>query len=66
MGVEEETGKVATSAIEALKGNPLCLAVCVLVIVLAIIAYLRESHAQEDRLQMVTALVERCMEPAKR
>lgn len=66
MTIPEETSKVATSAIDALKGNPLCLAVCVLVIVLAIIAYLRESHAQEDRLQMVTALVERCMEPAKR
>jgi len=66
MTIPEEAGKVASSAIDALKGNPLCLAVVVLVIALSVIAYLRESHAQEDRLQMVTALVERCMEPAKR
>jgi hypothetical protein len=61
-----DAGQVASGAIHALKGNPLCLAVVLLVIVLQGIAYYRESNAQEDRLQMVNALIERCMEPAKR
>ena len=62
----QEVGKVATSAIDALKGNPLCLAVVVLTIVLSFIAYYRERSGQHDRAQIVTTLIERCMEPSKR
>jgi hypothetical protein len=66
MTLPEQAGKVANSAVEALKGNPLCLAVVLLVIVLSIIAYMRERAEQENRTQAFTALIERCMEPAKR
>ena len=66
MGAPEEAGKVANSAIEAMKGNPLCLAVVVLVIVMAFIAYLREKEEQHNRTVAFTTLIERCMEPAKR
>lgn len=66
MTLPEEVGKVATSAVEAMKGNPLCLAVVALVIVLSIIAYMREHAEAENRTKAFTALIERCMEPAKR
>lgn len=62
----EEAGKVATTAIDALRQNPLCLAVVVLTIVLSIIAYYRESSTVHDRTQVITTLIERCMEPSKR
>ena len=65
-GIGEEGGKVATSAIEGMKGNPLCLAVVVLTIVLAILFYLRDNAAGVGRQAVVTALIERCMDPAKR
>ena len=61
----EEAGRVASSAIDALKGNPLCLALVVLVLLLQVIAYFRESQAQDDRLAMVLSLVERCQMPLK-
>lgn len=66
MSVPEQAGKVASSAVDALRGNPLCLAVVVLMIVLSIIAYFRDSAAQTQKTQIVTTLIERCMEPAKR
>ncbi len=66
MTIPEQAGKVAHGAIDALKSNPLCLAVVLLTIVLAILSYLRERHSQEERGKVVTELVERCMEPAKR
>ena len=64
--VSEEAGKVAVSAVDALKTNPLCLAVVLLTIVLSLLAFYRERHSQEERAKIVTELVERCMEPAKR
>ena len=66
MSLPEEVGKVAASAIDGLKSNPLCLAVVLLTIVLAVLAFYRERHSQEERSRIVTELVERCMEPAKR
>jgi len=66
MSIPEQAGKVATNAIEGLKGNPLCLAIAALMIVLSIIAYFRDSAAQEDKANIVTTLIERCMDPAKR
>ena len=64
--IPEETGSTARSAISALKGNPLCLAVVLLVVVLSVIAYFREREAQNNRTAMVQELIERCMEPSKR
>ena len=66
MSIPEQSGKVATSAIEAMKGNPLCLAVVLLTITLSVIAYLRESAQGAGRQAVITSLIERCMEPAKR
>jgi hypothetical protein len=66
MTIPEQAGKVATSGIDALKGNPLCLAVVALTIVLSLIAYFRDVAAANDKAQIVTTLIERCMEPAKR
>jgi hypothetical protein len=66
MSLPEEAAKVATSAVDALKTNPLCLAVVLLTIVLAILSFYRERHSQEERSRIVTELVERCMEPSKR
>jgi hypothetical protein len=66
MSTPEQAGKVATSAIDAMRGNPLCLAVVLLMIVLSGIAYFRDKAAQSDKAQIVTTLIERCMEPSKR
>lgn len=66
MTVPEQAGKVATSGIDALKGNPLCLAVVALTLVLSLINYFRDVASQADKAQIVTTLIERCMEPSKR
>jgi hypothetical protein len=63
--MQEEGGKVAVSAIDALKGNPLCLAVVALVIILQVIAYMRDSGAQEGRQQIVMSLIEKCQMPPR-
>jgi hypothetical protein len=66
MTLQEKGGEVAGTAINALKGNPLCLAVVILTIVLSVIAYMRESAQGAGRQAVITSLIERCMEPAKR
>jgi hypothetical protein len=66
LSAQEETGKVATSAIDALRGNPLCLAVVVLMIVLSLIAYFRDRAATTEKVQIVNSLIERCIGPSKR
>jgi hypothetical protein len=66
VSIQEEGAKVATSAIDGLKGNPLCLAVVALVIILQIIAYLRDTAAQEGREQIVMSLIEKCQLPNPR
>lgn len=65
MPIPGEVGKVATSAVEALKGNPLCLAVVVLAIVLQAITYFHDANGQHDRAQVVTRLIERCTPQAR-
>ena len=57
--VPEEGSKVAISAITALKGNPLCLALLVLVGILFGIMYFTQSK----RAVIVQELIERCVEP---
>jgi hypothetical protein len=66
VSIPEQASKVATSTVESLKGNPLCLAVVVLMITLSAIAYFRDRSAASEKAQIVTSLIERCMEPAKR
>jgi hypothetical protein len=66
MSIPEETGKVATAAINAMQGNPLCLAVVVLVLGLSVMVYLRQSAREHDQAMALASVIERCMEPAKR
>jgi len=66
MSNAEQAGKVASGAIDALRGNPLCLAVVLLMIVLSGIAYFRDRAAQSEKAQIVSTLIERCMGPSKR
>ena len=66
MSATEQAGRAAADAIEALKGNPLCLAVVLLALVLSMIAYWREASQNEKTSAVVTTLIERCMEPGKR
>ena len=61
-----QAGQTARSAIESLKGNPLCLALVVLVLCLQVLAYFKESQAQDDRLALVMSLVERCHMPLEK
>jgi hypothetical protein len=66
VNIRQEAGKVAGSAVDALRGNPLCLAVVVLTIVLSLIAYYRDRGSQAEKAQIVNTLIERCMGPSKR
>jgi hypothetical protein len=62
----QEGGKVAVSAIDGLKGNPLCLAIVALVVILQGIAYLRDSAAAKGREQIVMSLIDHCQMPKPR
>jgi hypothetical protein len=66
MTIPEETGKVATAAVDAMKGNPLCLAVVVLVLGLSTLIYFRQSAREHDQALAMQSVIERCMEPSKR
>jgi hypothetical protein len=66
MSVPEQAGKVASGAIEALKGNPLCLSLVVLMVIVGTFAYLRVSKEMDSDERTMTGLIEHCMGPAKR
>jgi hypothetical protein len=66
LSIPGEISKVATSAIDALKGNPLCLSLVVLIAVIMGINAFQNAKEMAGRSQAITALIERCMEPAKR
>ena len=66
MSVPEQASKVATGAIDALKGNPLCLSLVVLMAIVGLFAYFRMSKEMDSDERTVTSLIERCMGPAKR
>lgn len=59
MGIPEETGKVATSAIDAMKGSPSCLAAILLAAIMAILTYFalqaRDQRSHEEFLAVVNA-----------
>jgi len=60
MGVPEESSKVATSAIQGLSGNPLCLAVVVLAALLGVFAYLRTKHEQDIDQSRFSQILDLC------
>lgn len=65
MGVPEEAGKVATSAIDAFKNNPACLAAILLAAVFAILTFFALQKDAERRSKTVDTLLERCMPKAQ-
>jgi hypothetical protein len=66
MNAVEEGGKIAVSAIDGLKGNPLCLAIVALVVILQGIAYLRDRATSDSREQIVMSLIDHCQMPKPR
>lgn len=58
--IEEEAGKVATSAIDALKGSPSCLAAILFAVIMAILTYfaLRDEQTKMHERQML--MIDRC------
>ena len=64
--MNEDAGKVAVSAIDALKGNPLCLSLVVLVTIISLVSFYRSSQDMQSNERVVTELVDRCLPPSKR
>jgi len=60
MGVEEEAGKIASGAIDALKTNPMCLAVLLLSCVVLWLGYLSLQNENERRSRVNIEILERC------
>jgi hypothetical protein len=60
MTAPEEVGKVATSAIEALKASPSCLVAVIFAITMALLTYfsLRDEQAQLHERQML--MISKC------
>jgi hypothetical protein len=66
--VPEEAGKVAVSAVEALKSNPSCLAALLVVALFAILSYFedsRQSERMELRVAEVAKLLNACFDVTK-
>lgn len=66
MNGAEEGSRVAASTVDALRGNPLCLAVVALVMVLEVIAYLRDNGEEQGRAEIVMSLIDKCQMPRPR
>jgi len=66
MNGAEEGSRIAASTVDALRGNPLCLAVVALVMVLEIIAYLRDNGEEQGRAEIVMSLIDKCQMPRQR
>jgi hypothetical protein len=63
MSIPQEAGKVATSAIDALKGNPSCLAAIVLTGVFALLVFAAlqlNEHRNHERMMAVSQLLQAC------
>jgi hypothetical protein len=60
MSVPEEAGKVATGAIDALKGNPICLAVLILAGIYTAASFFLLEHQRERQAEREKSLIERC------
>jgi hypothetical protein len=60
MGVSEEAGKVATSAVEALRGTPACLAALVLCAMFVTLSYFNNQREADRKAKTVDTIIERC------
>lgn len=61
MGAGEEAGKVATSAIEALKGQPSCLAAILLAALFALLTFYGLQKDADRRARTVDVLLTKCI-----
>lgn len=64
MSIPEEAGKVATSTVDALKGNPSCLAAIMLAGIFAVLTYVAFQRDADRRAKTVDLLLERCYPPS--
>jgi hypothetical protein len=60
MGAPEEAGKVATSAIEALKAAPSCLAALLLCAMFIALSYFNNQREAERKAKTLDIVMERC------
>jgi hypothetical protein len=63
MSVQEEAGKVATSAIDALKGSPTCLAAILLAALFSVLTFFAYQRDADRRSAAVNLLINRCFDP---
>lgn len=66
MTVQKETGRVATSAISALKDNPLCLSLVLLIAIITAVNYFETSKQMANRSQIINEVMLRYLPPVKR
>jgi hypothetical protein len=66
MSLPEEAGKVAGTVVDALKARPDFVVLLALIVFISVGSiYVRRLDGERHQ-QIVTELIERCMEPAKR
>jgi hypothetical protein len=58
--IPEETGKVATTAIEAFKNNPACLAAILLAALFAVLSFYGMQRDADRKSKTADLLLERC------
>jgi hypothetical protein len=58
--VPEEAGKVATSAIDAMKANPSCLAALIVVGIFAALSFFGNQRDAERKTKTIDILLNRC------
>ena len=64
--VPEEAGKVATSAIDAMRSNPSCLAALLVVAIFAVISFIANQRDAERKTKTIDILLTRCVPAAER
>jgi hypothetical protein len=65
MTIPEQAGKVATSAIDAMKANPSCLAALLVVALFGVLQYfedVRQNERMEQRVVEVSKLLNSCFD----
>lgn len=58
--ISDDAGKVATTAIEALKGSPSCLAAILFACIMAVLTYLSLRNEQAEMHQRQMLMLDRC------
>jgi hypothetical protein len=62
----ESIANATTATANALRGNPLCVALLALVVILMGFSTWRTVVSIRERNDVITTLIERCMDPSKR